>query len=121
MGGITVQKSLTSPLMLVALSSPNNQYDATFLTNYAIIKLQDEITRVPGVARVQVFGGQYALRVWVQPDQLAKLGVTAPEIIAALQTPEQRESSRPGWRRPRAEGPAIYLHGPHRRPARDTR
>jgi hydrophobic/amphiphilic exporter-1 (mainly G- bacteria), HAE1 family len=85
-GGITVQKSLTSPLMIVALSSPNNQYDATFLTNYAIIKLQDEITRVPGVARVQVFGGQYALRVWVRPDQLAKLGVTAPEIIAALQT-----------------------------------
>ena len=85
-GGITVQKSLTSPLMLVALSSPSNQYDATFLTNYAIIKLQDEITRVPGVARVQVFGGQYALRVWVQPDQLAKLGVTATEIIAAVQT-----------------------------------
>ncbi len=85
-GGITVQKSLTSPLMIVALSSPSNKYDATFLTNYAIIKLQDEITRVQGVARVQVFGGQYALRVWVQPDKLAKLGVTAPEVIAALQT-----------------------------------
>jgi HAE1 family hydrophobic/amphiphilic exporter-1 len=85
-GGITVQKSLTSPLMIVALSSPDNKYDATFLTNYAIIKLQDEITRVPGVARVQVFGGQYALRVWVEPDKLAKLGVTAPEIVAALQT-----------------------------------
>jgi hydrophobic/amphiphilic exporter-1 (mainly G- bacteria), HAE1 family len=85
-GGITVQKSLTSPLMIVALSSPNDKYDATFLTNYAIIKLQDEITRVPGVARVQVFGGQYALRVWVEPDKLAKLGVTAAEIIAALQT-----------------------------------
>ena len=85
-GGITVQKSLTSPLMLVALSSPDGRYDANFLSNYSIIKLQDEITRVPGVARVQVFGGQYALRVWVRPDQLAKLGVTAPEIIAALQT-----------------------------------
>jgi HAE1 family hydrophobic/amphiphilic exporter-1 len=85
-GGITVQKSLTSPLMIVALSSPNGAYDAQFLTNYAIIKMQDEITRVPGVARVQVFGGQYALRVWVRPDKLAQLGVTAPEIIAALQT-----------------------------------
>ena len=85
-GGITVQKSLTSPLLVVTLSSPDGKYDAQFLTNYAIIKLQDEITRVPGVARVQVFGGQYALRVWVKPDQLAKLGVTAPEIIAALQT-----------------------------------
>ena len=85
-GGIVVQKSLTSPLMIVALSSPDGKYDAQFLTNYAIIKLQDEITRIPGVARVQVFGGQYALRIWVKPDQLAKLGVTAPEIIAALQT-----------------------------------
>ena len=85
-GGITVQKSLTSPLMVVSLSSPDGKYDAQFLTNYAIIKLQDEITRIPGVARVQVFGGQYALRIWVKPDQLAKLGVTAPEIIAAVQT-----------------------------------
>jgi HAE1 family hydrophobic/amphiphilic exporter-1 len=85
-GGITVQKSLTSPLMIVALSSPDNKYDATFLTNYAIIKLQDEITRVPGVARVQVFGGQYALRVWVDPNKLAQLGVTATDIISALQT-----------------------------------
>jgi HAE1 family hydrophobic/amphiphilic exporter-1 len=85
-GGILVQKSLTSPLMIVALSSPDNRYDAQFLTNYSIIKLQDEITRVPGVARVQVFGGQYALRVWVEPNKLAQLGVTAPEIIAALQT-----------------------------------
>lgn len=84
--GITVQKSLTSPLMLLTLSSPNNQYDEKFLTNYSIIKLQDEIARVPGVSRVQVFGGQYALRVWVKPEQLAKLGVTASDVIAALRT-----------------------------------
>ncbi|HEX4285492.1 MAG TPA: multidrug efflux RND transporter permease subunit [Terracidiphilus sp.] len=83
--GIVVQKSLTSPLMLVGLSSPDNKYDVNFLTNYAIINLQDELTRVPGVARIQVFGGQYALRVWVKPDQLAKLGVTATDVINALQ------------------------------------
>jgi len=84
--GLTVQKSLTSPLMLIGLSSPGNRYGADFLTNYAIINLQDELTRVQGVSRVQIFGGQYALRVWVKPDQLAKLGVTASEIINALQT-----------------------------------
>jgi hydrophobic/amphiphilic exporter-1 (mainly G- bacteria), HAE1 family len=84
--GVTVQKALTSPLMLVSLSSPDQRYGADFLTNYAIINLQDELTRVPGVSRIQVFGGQYALRVWVKPDQLAKLGVTAADIIAALQT-----------------------------------
>ena len=85
--GLTVQKSLTSPLMLVALSSPHSTYDGVFLANYAYINLVDEITRVKGVSRVQVFGaGQYALRVWVKPDQLAKLGVTVPEITRALQT-----------------------------------
>lgn len=84
--GLTVQKSLTSPLMIVTLSANKGQYGADFLTNYAIINLQDELTRVKGVARIQVFGGQYALRVWVQPDKMAKLGVTATDVINALQT-----------------------------------
>jgi HAE1 family hydrophobic/amphiphilic exporter-1 len=84
--GITVQKALTSPLMLVDIASPGNQYNADFLTNYAIINVEDQLARLPGVSRVQVFGGQYALRIWVQPDKLAKLGITAPQVIAALQT-----------------------------------
>ena len=84
--GVTVQKSLTSPLMLVGLSSSDGRYGADFLSNYAIINLQDEINRVKGVSRVQIFGGQYALRVWVKPDKLAKLGITVPEVISALQT-----------------------------------
>jgi HAE1 family hydrophobic/amphiphilic exporter-1 len=84
--GLTVQKALTSPLMLVAINSPGGKLSQDFLTNYAIINLQDQISRVKGVSRVQIFGGQYALRVWVQPDQMAKLGVTAPEVIQAIQT-----------------------------------
>jgi HAE1 family hydrophobic/amphiphilic exporter-1 len=84
--GLTVQKALTSPLLLVNLSAPGGKYGADFLTNYAIINLQDEIARLPGVSRVQIFGGQYAMRVWIKPDQLAKLGVTATEVINALQT-----------------------------------
>ena len=83
--GVVVQKSLTSPLMVLSLSSPNKRYDVNFLTNYAIINLQDELTRIPGVARIQVFGGQYALRVWLRPDLLAKLGVTATDVINAIQ------------------------------------
>jgi HAE1 family hydrophobic/amphiphilic exporter-1 len=84
--GLTVNKSLSSPLMLLAISSPNSTYDGTFLANYAYINLVDNVTRVKGVSRIQVFGaGQYALRIWVKPDQLAKLGVTIPQISAALQ------------------------------------
>jgi hydrophobic/amphiphilic exporter-1 (mainly G- bacteria), HAE1 family len=84
--GLVVQKSLTSPLMLIGLSAPSGKYDANFLTNYAIINLQDALTRVPGVARIQVFGGQYALRVWVNPDKMAQLGVTATDVINAIQS-----------------------------------
>ena len=85
--GLTVQKSLTSPLMLLSISSPHSTYDGAFLANYAYINLVDDITRVKGVSRVQVFGaGQYALRIWVRPDQLAKLGITVPQITQALQT-----------------------------------
>src|SRR5271154_2423174 len=85
--GLIVQKSLSAPLILVALYSPKGSYNNTFLANYEYINLIDELTRVPGIARVQVFGaGQYALRCWVKPDQLAKLQITVPQIVAALQT-----------------------------------
>jgi HAE1 family hydrophobic/amphiphilic exporter-1 len=84
--GLTVQKALTSPLMLVAVNSPGGKLSQDFLTNYAIINVQDQLARVKGVSRVQTFGGQYALRVWVRPDQLAKLGVTATDVINAIQT-----------------------------------
>jgi HAE1 family hydrophobic/amphiphilic exporter-1 len=84
--GITVKKSQSSPLMLVDLYSPKGSYDATFLANYAYINLNDQLTRVPGIASVTVFGaGQYAMRIWVRPDQLAKLNITVPEIVNAIQ------------------------------------
>jgi hydrophobic/amphiphilic exporter-1 (mainly G- bacteria), HAE1 family len=85
--GVTVQKSFSAPLMLIDLYSPKSSYDNVFLANYAYINLVDELTRVPGIAKVLVFGaGQYAMRVWVKPDQLAKLQVTVPQIIQAIQT-----------------------------------
>src|SRR5262245_5484392 len=85
--GVTVQKTLTAPLMLISLYSPNGAYDARFLSNYAYINLNDQLTRVPGIGSVQVFGaGRYAMRLWVKPDQLAKLSITVPEIVAAIQS-----------------------------------
>src|SRR6184192_886304 len=84
--GVTVKKSTTAPLMLIALYSPKGSYDGVFLANYAYINLVDQLTRVPGIGNVQVFGaGQYAMRLWVKPDQLAKLGITVPEIVSAIQ------------------------------------
>src|SRR6202034_1585979 len=84
--GITVRKSVTAPLMWVALYSPRGTYDAKFLANYAYINIVDPILRSYGIGNVQVFGaGQYAMRLWVKPDTLSKLGITVPEIINAIQ------------------------------------
>src|SRR5271154_3987812 len=84
--GITVRKSVTAPLMWVALYSPHGTYDAKFLANYAYINIVDPILRSQGIGNTQVFGaGQYAMRLWVRPDQLAKLGITVPDIISAVQ------------------------------------
>src|SRR5579859_2027803 len=85
--GMTVQKTVTAPLMLIALYSPKGTYDAQFLSNYAYINLADQVTRSYGIRSVQIFGaGQYAMRLWVKPDQLAKLAITVPEIVAAIQS-----------------------------------
>jgi HAE1 family hydrophobic/amphiphilic exporter-1 len=84
--GLTVQKARGAWMMMIALHSPNGTYNSSFMSNYAYINLADELVRVPGIARVQVFGaGQYAMRVWVKPEKLAKLGVTVPQIVAAIQ------------------------------------
>jgi HAE1 family hydrophobic/amphiphilic exporter-1 len=84
--GVTVQKSTASPLIMFALYSPSNTYDGIFLANYSYININDQMTRVPGIASVSVFGaGQYAIRLWVRPDRLAQMGITVPEIINALQ------------------------------------
>src|SRR5579875_1183951 len=83
--GVIVQKSTTAPLMLVALNSPHGTYDAKFLANYAYINLYDPISRLPGIGNVQIFGsGQYAMRIWLDPDQMAKLGITVPDIVNAI-------------------------------------
>ncbi len=85
--GVTVQKSLHAPMMFLAINSPHGTYNGIFLANYAYINIVDQISRIPGVSHVQVFGaGQYAMRIWVKPAKLASLGITVPQIIQAIQT-----------------------------------
>jgi hydrophobe/amphiphile efflux-1 (HAE1) family protein len=85
--GVTVQKSTSAPLMIVALYSPHGTYDAKFLANYEYININDPVTRVPGIASVQVFGaGQYAMRMWLKPDALTKLGITVSDVVNAVQS-----------------------------------
>jgi hydrophobic/amphiphilic exporter-1 (mainly G- bacteria), HAE1 family len=83
--GVIVQPGTTAPFMLLDLYSPSGTYDNIFLANYATINLQYALTRVSGVSQVQIFGaGPYAMRIWVNPDRLARLGVTVSDITNAV-------------------------------------
>jgi len=82
--GVIVRKSMSSPLLMLSLYSPKGTRDRNFLANYAYINLVDELARSPGVGDVLVYGGRYAMQIWVKPDRLAKLQVTIPEIVRAL-------------------------------------
>ncbi|MEI8190878.1 MAG: efflux RND transporter permease subunit, partial [candidate division NC10 bacterium] len=84
--GITVKKQSPDKLMVISLYSPDQSYDAVFLSNYASINLVDPITRVPGVGNLTIVGQRdYAMRMWLRPDKLAKLGLTADDITSVIQ------------------------------------
>ncbi len=84
--GIDVKKSLTSPMMMIVLTSPKGTHDFQWLANYAYINLKDPLQRAYGVGLTDIYAGQYAMRIWVKPDQMAKLGVTINEVVNAVQT-----------------------------------
>ncbi|HMD37153.1 MAG TPA: multidrug efflux RND transporter permease subunit [Vicinamibacterales bacterium] len=88
--GVTVKKSLAFPLMVLSLKSPNGSYDSSFLSNYATINVNDAIARIPGVGQVTLFGGSdYAMRVWLRPDRIGRLGITVPDIVNAISQQNQ--------------------------------
>src|SRR5262245_53623933 len=88
--GVNVQKKSTAILMFVTLTSPDKRYDSLFLANYGVINLQNELARLPGVGNVNVFGaGQYAMRIWMDPDQLQARGLTPSDVVNAIQQQSQ--------------------------------
>ncbi|MBR0753110.1 efflux RND transporter permease subunit [Bradyrhizobium jicamae] len=89
--GVTVQKKSTSILLFVTLTSPNRTYDSLFLSNYATINIRDELSRLPGVGNVTVFGaGQYSMRIWLDPYKLQARGLMPSDVIQAIQQQSQQ-------------------------------
>jgi HAE1 family hydrophobic/amphiphilic exporter-1 len=83
--GVSVKKSLSFPLLLVTLTSPSGAYDSNFLSNYALININDQLARISGVGQVTLFGGSdYAMRIWVRPDRLQALGLTVMDLVNAV-------------------------------------
>ena len=84
--GVVTKKTSTAFLQVIALTSPTGKYDALFLNNYATINLQNQLTRVPGVGNIMIFGiGQYSMRVWLNPDQMEQRSLVPSDVIAAIQ------------------------------------
>ncbi len=83
--GITTQKQSATPLMYLGLLSPGNQYDALYLRNYLNLHIKDELSRLKGVGDVQLYGsGDYAMRLWLDPNRLAARGITASDVVNAV-------------------------------------
>src|SRR4051795_13547952 len=105
--GVSVKKALAFPLLVISIKSPNGTYDSSFLSNYTTININDAIARIQGVGQISLFGGSdYAMRVWLRPDRIGRLGLTVPDIANAIA--QQNQLSPAGQiggapRAPRAE------------------
>jgi hydrophobe/amphiphile efflux-1 (HAE1) family protein len=88
--GVTVKKALPFPLLVISVKSPNGTYDNNFLSNYTTININDTIARIPGVGQINLFGGSdYAMRIWLRPDRIGRLGLTVPDIVNAINQQNQ--------------------------------
>src|SRR5467141_2100767 len=84
--GVTVSKSSPDLMMVVHLYSPDKSRDTLFISNYATLEIKDTLTRIDGVGSITVFGSRdYAMRIWVDPDRLQTVGLTATDVVLALQ------------------------------------
>ncbi len=83
--GVTVKKQSSSMMMIINLISPDNRYDALYLGNYAILQLKDILARVNGVGDISIFGYEYSMRVWLDPEKLSSLGLSAEDVVSSIQ------------------------------------
>jgi HAE1 family hydrophobic/amphiphilic exporter-1 len=92
--GVHVQKKSTSILEFITLTSDTNQYDGLFLNNYAAIKMKDELSRLPGVGNVLIFGsGNYAMRIWLDPKKMYAYSLTPNDVLNAIKTQNKQVSA----------------------------
>jgi HAE1 family hydrophobic/amphiphilic exporter-1 len=88
--GVSVKKALAFPLLVISIKSPKGTYDSAFLSNYTTININDAIARIQGVGQINLFGGSdYAMRVWLRPDVIGRLGITIPDIANAISQQNQ--------------------------------
>jgi len=105
--GVTVKKKSPDILNMVALYAPDDRYDRAFLTNYANLRIIDELARVPGVSEVLVYGSEYAMRLWLDPAKMQVRGLTAEDVIAAVKEQNVEVAAGKVGEQPAPEGTAF--------------
>ena len=92
--GVTTIKSSPDLTMVVHLTSPNGRYDMLYLRNYAVLNVKDQLAKIQGIGQVQLFGsGDYAMRIWLNPEKVAERGLTADEVVAAIRAQNVQASA----------------------------
>ena len=115
--GVTVKKALAFPLLVISIKSPKGTYDSSFLSNYTTININDAIARIPGVGQINLFGGSdYAMRVWLRPDVIGRLGRDDPRYRERDLPAEPVDAGRPDRRSARGQGHRIHLYRSHAGP-----
>ncbi|MEH6455730.1 MAG: multidrug efflux RND transporter permease subunit [Cocleimonas sp.] len=108
--GVTTVKSSPDLTMVVHIKSPDNRYDALYLRNYANLTVKDELAKVKGVGQVRLFGsGDYAMRIWLDPNKIAERGLTANEVISAIRSQNVQVAGGTIGGPPYADGIAVQL------------
>jgi multidrug efflux pump len=108
--GVTVTKSSPDLTMVVHLRSPNRRYDELYLRNYGVLNVKDELARIKGVGQAEVFGsGDYAMRIWLNPDKIAELGMTAGEVVEAIRGQNTQVAAGVVGGAPYDEGVVVQL------------
>ena len=108
--GVTTVKSSPDLTMVVHLTSPDNRYDMLYLRNYAVLNVKDQLAKIDGVGNVGLFGsGDYAMRIWLNPQKIAELGLTADEVVAAIRRQNVQVSAGVIGGPPYGQGIALQL------------
>src|SRR5260221_2815436 len=116
--GVSVKKALAFPLLVISIKSPKGTYDSSFLSNYTTINVNDAIARIQGVGQINLFGGSdYAMRVWLRPDRIGRLGLTVPDIANAIGQQNQLTPAGQIGGPPATPG----THGTHTKPTQRRR
>ena len=117
--GVVVQQKSTAILQIVALTSPKGSYDSLYLSNYATINLLNELSRIPGVGNVNVFGvGQYAMRIWLDPQKLYSYGLTPGDVINVVKQQSQQVAGGQVGAPPAPARSGVPVHRQRAGPAR---